>query len=178
MREDGRHGGKIFGVGCLQVVAASVCGLVQLVENGVNLAVIKEKIMRIPAGAQSVVQFRQLVGCGKVAHTTGPVEDERQTVSDGGNVLFGKLNTVYACDERQVRYAGVLTAEEVKKNFDKWWDYAPPTPVPVPEKKKLEDRVKELEAQSTTMADQLTSTQMALCDVYEQVLSATSTATE
>lgn len=99
---------------------------------------------------------------------------ERQQMTDDE----GKAYTVYACDERQVRYAGVLTAEEVQKNFDKWWDYAPPAPVPVPEKKKLEDRVKELEAQSTTMADQLTSTQMALCDVYEQVLSATSTATE
>ncbi len=43
VRKDGRHGGKIFGVGCLQVVAASVCGIVQLVKNGVNLAVIKEK---------------------------------------------------------------------------------------------------------------------------------------
>lgn len=99
---------------------------------------------------------------------------EKQQMTDDE----GKAYTVYACDERQVRYAGVLTAEEVQKNFDKWWDYAPPTPVPVPEKKKLEDRVKELEAQSTTMADQLTSTQMALCDVYEQVLSTTSTATE
>lgn len=99
---------------------------------------------------------------------------EKQQMTDDE----GKAYTVYACDERQVRYTGVLTAEEVQKNFDKWWDYAPPTPVPVPEKKKLEDRVKELEAQSTTMADQLTSTQMALCDVYEQVLSATSTATE
>lgn len=99
---------------------------------------------------------------------------EKQQMTDDE----GKTYTVYACDERQVRYAGVLTAEEVQKNFDKWWDYAPPTPVPVPEKKKLEDRVKELEAQSTTMEDQLTSTQMALCDVYEQVLSATSTATE
>ena len=99
---------------------------------------------------------------------------EKQQMTDDE----GKAYTVYACDERQVRYAGVLTAEEVQKNFDKWWDYAPPTPVPVPEKKKLEDRVKELVAQSTTMADQLTSTQMALCDVYEQVLSATSTATE
>ena len=99
---------------------------------------------------------------------------EKQQMTDDE----GKAYTVYACDERQVRYAGVLTAEEVQKNFDKWWDYAPPTPVPVPEKKKLEDRVKELEAQSTTMADQLTSTQMALCDVYEQVLSATSTATK
>lgn len=73
---------------------------------------------------------------------------EKQQMTDDE----GKAYTVYACDERQVRYAGVLTAEEVKKNFDKWWDYAPPTPVPVPEKKKLEDRVKELEAQSTTMA--------------------------
>lgn len=99
---------------------------------------------------------------------------EKQQMTDDE----GKAYTVYACDERQVRYAGVLTAEEVQKNFDKWWDYAPPTPVPVPEKKKLEDRVKELEAHSTTMADQLTSTQMALCDVYEQVLRATSTATE
>lgn len=99
---------------------------------------------------------------------------EKQQMTDDED----KAYTVYACDERQVRYAGVLTAEEVQKDFDKWWDYAPPTPVPVPEEKKLEDRVKELEAQSTTMADQLTSTQMALCDVYEQVLSATSTATE
>lgn len=99
---------------------------------------------------------------------------EKQQMTDDE----GKAYTVYACDERQVRYAGVLTAEEVQKDFDKWWDYAPPTPVPVPEKKKLEDRVKELEAQSATMADQLTSTQMALCDVYEQVLSATSTTTE
>lgn len=99
---------------------------------------------------------------------------EKQQMTDDE----GKAYTVYACDERQVRYAGVLTAEEVQKDFDKWWDYAPPTPVPVPEEKKLEDRVKELEAQSTTMADQLTSTQMALCDVYEQVLSTTSTATE
>ena len=69
---------------------------------------------------------------------------EKQQMTDDE----GKAYTVYACDERQVRYAGVLTAEEVQKNFDKWWDYAPPTPVPVPEKKKLEDRVKELEAQS------------------------------
>lgn len=99
---------------------------------------------------------------------------EKQQMTDDE----GKAYTVYACDERQVRYAGVLTAEEVQKDFDKWWDYAPPTPVPVPEEKKLEDRVKELEAQSTAMADQLTSTQMALCDVYEQMLSATSTATE
>lgn len=99
---------------------------------------------------------------------------EKQQMTDDE----GKAYTVYACDERQVRYAGVLTAEEVQKDFDKWWDYAPPTPVPVPEEKKLEDRVKELEAQSATMADQLTSTQMALCDVYEQVLNATSTATE
>lgn len=99
---------------------------------------------------------------------------EKQQMTDDE----GKAYTAYTCDERQVRYAGVLTAEEVQKDFDKWWDYAPPTPVPVPEEKKLEDRVKELEAQSTTMADQLTSTQMALCDVYEQVLSATSTATE
>ena len=65
-----------------------------------------------------------------------------------------------------------------ESDFDKWWGYAPPTPVPVPEEKKLEDRVKELENQNATMADQLTSTQMALCDVYEQVLSVTSTATE
>lgn len=99
--------------------------------------------------------------------------EKQQMTDDEGNAY-----TVYACDERQVRYAGALTAEEVQQDFDKWWDYAPPTPVPVPEEKKLEDRVKELEAQSTTMADQLTSTQMALCDVYEQVLSATSTATE
>ena len=90
----------------------------------------------------------------------------------------GKKYTVYACDERQQRVDGVLTAEEVQTDFDKWWDYAPPTPVPVPEEKKLEDRVKELENQNATMADQLTSTQMALCDVYEQVLSVTSTATE
>lgn len=100
------------------------------------------------------------------------IEKQRMTDDEG------KAYTVYACDERQVRYAGVLTAEEVQKDFDKWWDYAPPTPVPVPEEKKLEDRVKELEAQSVTMADQLTSTQMALCDVYEQVLSVTGTATE
>lgn len=99
---------------------------------------------------------------------------EKQQMTDDE----GKAYTVYACDERQVRYDGTLTAEEVQKDFDKWWDYAPPTPVPVPKEKKLEDRVKELEAQSTTMADQLTSTQLALCDVYEQVLSATSTATE
>lgn len=99
---------------------------------------------------------------------------EKQQMTDDE----GKAYTVYACDERQVRYAGVLTAEEVQKNFDKWWDYAPPTPVPVPEEKKLEDRVKELENQNATMADQLTSTQMALCDVYEQVLSVTGTATE
>lgn len=99
---------------------------------------------------------------------------EKQQMTDDE----GKAYTVYACDERQVRYAGVLTAEEVQKDFDKWWDYAPPTPVPVPEEKKLEDRVKELEAQSVTMADQLTSTQMALCDVYEQVLSVTGTTTE
>ena len=99
--------------------------------------------------------------------------EKQQMTDDEGNAY-----TVYVCDERQVRYAGALTAEEVQQDFDKWWDYAPPTPVPEPPEKKLEERVKELEAQSTTMADQLTSTQLALCDVYEQVLSATSTATE
>lgn len=45
----------------------------------------------------------------------------------------GKKYTVYACDERQQRVDGVLTAEEVQADFDKWWGYAPPTPAPVPE---------------------------------------------
>ena len=80
----------------------------------------------------------------------------------------GKKYTVYACDERQQRVDGVLTAEEVQADFDKWWGYAPPTPVPVPEEKKLEDRVKELENQNASMADQLTSTQMALCAERDQ----------
>lgn len=94
---------------------------------------------------------------------------EKQQMTDDE----GKAYTVYACDERQVRYAGVLTAEEVQKDFDKWWDYAPPTPVPVPKEKKLEDRVKELEDENAALTEQMTSTQMALCDVYEQVLSVT-----
>lgn len=92
---------------------------------------------------------------------------EKQEKSDEG----GEKYTVYACDERQQRVDGVLTVDEVQKEFDKWWNYAPPTPVPMPPEKKLEDRVKELEAQSTAMTDQLTSTQLALCDVYEQMLS-------
>lgn len=100
------------------------------------------------------------------------IEKQEQTNDEG------KKYTVYACDERQQRVDGVLTTEEVQADFDKWWDYAPPTPVPVPEEKKLEERVKELEDQNATMADQLTSTQMALCDVYEQVLSVASTTTE
>lgn len=99
---------------------------------------------------------------------------EKQQMTDDE----GKAYTVYACDERQVRYPGVVTAAEVQTDFDKWWNYAPPTPAPEPPEKKLEDRVKELEDENAALTEQITSTQMALCDVYEQVLSvATASAT-
>lgn len=94
---------------------------------------------------------------------------EKQQMTDDE----GKAYIVYACDERQVRYPGVVTAAEVQTDFDKWWNCAPPTPVPEPAEKKLEDRVKELEDENAALTDQITSTQMALCDVYEQVLNVT-----
>lgn len=67
------------------------------------------------------------------------IEKQEQTDDEG------KRYTVYACDERQQRVDGVLTTEEVRADFNKWLDYAPPTPVPEPEKK-LEARVDALEA--------------------------------
>lgn len=99
---------------------------------------------------------------------------EKQQMTDGE----GKAYTVYACDERQVRYPGVVTTAEVQADFDKWWNYAPPTLAPEPPEKKLEDRVKELEEENAVLTEQITGTQMALCDVYEQVLGvATASAT-
>lgn len=94
---------------------------------------------------------------------------EKQQMTDDED----KAYTVYACDERQVRVTGSLTTDEVRADFDKWWNYAPPTPVPEPPEKKLEERVKELEDENAALTEQMTSTQMALCDVYEQVLSVT-----
>lgn len=94
---------------------------------------------------------------------------QQEKTDDGG-----KMYIVYECDERQQRVDGVLTAEQVESEFDKWWDYAPPTPAPEPPEKKLEDRVKELEEENVSLMEQVTSTQMALCDVYEQMLAITS----
>lgn len=35
---------------------------------------------------------------------------------------------VYECEEKQFRYDGKLTQEEVTQAFDQWWGYAPPDP--------------------------------------------------
>ena len=35
---------------------------------------------------------------------------------------------VYECEEKQFRYDGKLTQEEVTQAFEQWWGYAPPDP--------------------------------------------------
>ena len=42
--------------------------------------------------------------------------------------------TAFQCDEVQFRYEGVLTKEEVRSNFDKWWNYDPNSDVSVENK--------------------------------------------
>ena len=39
----------------------------------------------------------------------------------------GNKQTVWNCDERQIRVAFAVTEEEVTADFDSWWDYQPPT---------------------------------------------------
>ena len=38
----------------------------------------------------------------------------------------GNKQTVWNCDERQIRVASAVTEEEVTADFDSWWDYQPP----------------------------------------------------
>ena len=38
----------------------------------------------------------------------------------------GNKQTVWNCDERQIRVAFAVTEEEVTADFDSWWDYQPP----------------------------------------------------
>ena len=38
----------------------------------------------------------------------------------------GNKQTVWNCDERQIRVASAVTEEEVAADFDSWWDYQPP----------------------------------------------------
>ena len=43
---------------------------------------------------------------------------EQVTKTEGDNSY-----QVYECDEVQFRYDGILTEEEIKSDFDKWWNY-------------------------------------------------------
>ena len=38
--------------------------------------------------------------------------------------------TIWTCEERQMRVPGSYTAEDVQADFDTWWNYTPPTPEP------------------------------------------------
>ena len=81
-----RHGWHFVGFVRLCLIAPFIRGFVVPVQNGVDSAVVIQKIVRVSASAQSVAQF---VGGGKLAHF-GLIEQIRQTVRNGGDVGGGK----------------------------------------------------------------------------------------
>ena len=40
----------------------------------------------------------------------------------------GSTQTIWTCEERQMRVPGSYTAEDVQADFDTWWDYDPTVP--------------------------------------------------
>lgn len=64
----------------------------------------------------------------------------------------GNKQTVWNCDERQIRVAFAVTEEEVTADFDSWWDYQPPR-----------------EAESVTVSDRLDALEAAVYDLAEVV---------
>ena len=64
----------------------------------------------------------------------------------------GNKQTVWNCDERQIRVAFAVTEEEVTADFDSWWDYQPPR-----------------EAEPVTASDRLDALEAAVYDVAEGV---------
>ena len=64
----------------------------------------------------------------------------------------GNKQTVWHCDERQIRVAFAVTEEEVTADFDSWWDYQPPR-----------------EAEPVTASDRLDALEAAVYDLAEVV---------
>ena len=54
---------------------------------------------------------------------TGFIEHPHQQPLEGGGT-----QTVWTCEERQLRVSGRYTAEEVQAEFTTWWDYDPTVP--------------------------------------------------
>lgn len=50
------------------------------------------------------------------------IQQTQQPLEDGGT------QTIWTCEERQMRVPGSYTAEDVQADFDAWWDYTPPVP--------------------------------------------------
>lgn len=64
----------------------------------------------------------------------------------------GNKQTVWNCEERQIRVASAVTEEEVTADFDSWWDYQPPR-----------------EAEPVTASDRLDALEAAVYDLAEVV---------
>ena len=58
----------------------------------------------------------------------------------------------WECEERQYRYPGKLTLQEVQADPDKWWAYMPPDPV---KPKTDTQRIEDLEKQNKQLQEQI-----------------------
>lgn len=81
-----RHGWHFVGFVRLCLIAPFIRGFVVPVQNGVDSAVVIQKIVRVSASAQSVAQF---VGGGKLAHF-GLIEQIPEADIQATVTLFGK----------------------------------------------------------------------------------------
>lgn len=102
-----RHGWHFVGFVRLCLIAPFIRGFVVPVQNGVDSAVVIQKIVRVSASAQSVAQF---VGGGKLAHF-GLIEQIRQTVRNGGDVAEKMLSEKLG----EVEYDGLIAGVNPKK---------------------------------------------------------------
>lgn len=55
---------------------------------------------------------------------------EEAKIYDGSLEGDGDYYIVYRCEEKQFRYPGILTKEEVEATIDTWWNYEEPTKAP------------------------------------------------
>lgn len=83
------------------------------------------------------------------------VEVERTEEGAEDSVTYA----AFECEEKQLRYAGTVTKEEVTTDFDSWWNYEKPVAEP---KATVEERLTSIqaaqEAQDEVLAEILLST--------------------
>lgn len=92
-------------------------------------------------------------------------EEVEVSVSDTETNAAG---TVWQCEEKQFRVKGSYTSEAVLADFDTWWSYTEENESD--HKLTNGERLDALESGVSSLETQLENTQLALCDVYEQLV--------